>query len=161
MKRNKNTKAYYLKEFLKGFREETVIGLIKEFNSSYFLKDIKPLRNADIYLKEYASLGYDIFAITSLGTCKKGIQFRMENLQKYFGNSIKDVIFLKLDEPKDKALSAFSHEKCLWIEDKYENYRSGEKLGFNSFLMKHNYNDHHSDALFINNLKEIKPFLKT
>ena len=117
--------------------------LIKTFNESAAIGFMPALRDSVYYVKLLHELhGYQFRIITSLSKDANAQKLRDMNLRKTFGNAIETIVFLDTGADKDEVLEPYRDSGLFWIEDKYDNFKVGMKLGLKSILMEHGHNAH-------------------
>ena len=91
------------------------------------------------------------------------IKLREKNLDRIFGEGVFErVVCLPCGEDKDEALERYRDSNFIWIEDKTENAELGAKMGLNTFLINHIYNEGHdiSDGVTrVNNWKDLYDYI--
>lgn len=143
-----------------GIPESQVLSLITEFNETDADK-LEPFRDSQMVVSELAQdFDCKFVAITSFGTNTHAVRKRSELLVRLFGNVFDDIICLPLGSDKHEQLAKWKNTGLFWIEDYPDHAHSGKKLGLNSILITHNYNEYfdHSvhDIVRVQNWKEIK-----
>lgn len=113
--------------------------LIQEFNTSAYMIDLPPFRDALSGIATLREAGYKFIAITSVGSDPHTARLRKINLEDLFG---KDV-FLEIhcmDGNKRPYLEPYKDSGLFWIEDLEKNAVLGADLGLQSILLTHAYN---------------------
>jgi len=125
-----------------GISKEDTKKLIKIFNESAAIGFLPALRDATYYVKLlHEKHGYVFDVVTSLSTNPYAQKLRKKNLRKLFGETaFRKFKFLSTGADKDAALLPYKDSGLFWIEDRYENYQLGLKLGMRSVLMEHGHN---------------------
>jgi FMN phosphatase YigB (HAD superfamily) len=132
---------YDLQHHYTGTTKEEIKRLVKQFNESASIGFLPALRDSVYYVKRlYEEHGYQFRVITSLSLDKNAAKLREMNLYKLFGNAIESVICLDTGADKDQALAPYKDSELWWIEDKYENFKTGLNLGLKSILVEHGHN---------------------
>lgn len=93
----KYLKSFSVVDFEKVFKMDPEF--VTDYNNSDFSKKFKPLKDAQDIINNIKD-EYDIIAVTAMGTEKKAMDNRRENLEEYFPNAIKDIRFVNLGESK-------------------------------------------------------------
>lgn len=120
--------------------DETKI-MARRFNESAAIGFLPPLRDSVQYVKQlHDEYGYKFRVITSLSTDKHAGMLREINLRHLYGDAIEKVICLDTGADKDDALAPYKDSGLYWIEDKFENFELGVKLGLKSILVEHGHN---------------------
>lgn len=122
-------------------------GLVHDFNSSEFIRDLPAYKDSVEYVAKLKDLGFKFIAITSLGDEKLQYDYRVENLNKVFGEgTFSEVICLPCGENKYTTLTRWQNSGLFWIEDKFSNALAGVALGLKSILVSHLYNASHTQS---------------
>jgi len=134
--------------------------LCRMFNESATIRKIPPLRDAIKYVRKlHEEHGYVFHAITSLSNDEYAQHLRTKNLQELFGPTVfEKYVYLDTGADKDEALEAYRGTACLWVEDKVENAIAGAKVGLESVVMSHNYNQD-SEFPLMRNWKDIYDYV--
>ena len=124
-----------------GIDKEQAKKLIRIFNESAAIGFLPPLRDSVQYVKQlHDEYGYKFRVITSLSTDKHAGMLREINLRHLYGDAIEKVICLDTGADKNEALEPYKDSGLYWIEDKFENFELGVKLGLKSILVEHGHN---------------------
>jgi len=118
--------------------------MIYHFNTSSWMIDVPPLRDARVGVAQLVDAGYRFIAITAMGLDPYARQVREINLERTFGyNTFEDVIVTDMYDPNSKraALLRWGVMGRVWIEDKPSNAVLGSTMGYNTYLMSHRYNE--------------------
>lgn len=155
-----NVGSRYGLPYDEGFR------LVHAFNESAAIGFLPPLRDAMYYVDRlHKEHGFVFHVITSLSKDASAQRLRMDNLRKLFGDTcIERFVCLDTGADKDEALKEYEGSGYLWIEDKWQNYAVGEKLGLDCRLMLHDYNvalAKSNNANTVRNWKDIYNDLKS
>ena len=142
-----------------GIDKDQAKKLIRIFNESAAIGFLPPLRDAMYYVKRlHEEHGFVFHCITSLSKDENAQELRRMNLRKLFGETVfEKIIFLDTGADKDEALEPYRDTGYYWVEDKYENYKAGLKLGLRSLLMEHGHNMDFDpfNGRFVKNWKEV------
>lgn len=162
-----------------GKTKEEVKTIIHQLTSSpandYLMSGVPPYLDSVKYLSKLKNLGYDFWALTAIGTANETINNRCYNLHRHFKEFFfKDPKKLPVEpdnykitfmEPsaygtpnKRAVLEEFAEKypNAIWVEDRDDNADIGHELGFQTFLMKHDYNkSYNGPCTMVNNWKEI------
>mgnify|MGYP003636105732 CR=1 FL=1 len=125
---------------------------VKMFNQSAAIGFLPPLRDAQEIVKLLnRNWGYRFVVCTSLSKDKSAQELRTRNLEKYFGKVFDEFVYLDTGADKDEALYklAKKYRGCLWVEDKVENAKVGDDVGFESIVMEHGYNMNTEHPYFV------------
>lgn len=115
--------------------------MARRFNESAAIGFLPPLRDSVQYVKKlHEEHGYKFRVITSLSTDKHAGMLREINLRHLYGDAIESVVCLDTGADKDQALEPYRDSGLFWIEDKFENFELGVKLGLKSILVEHGHN---------------------
>lgn len=126
---------------------------VRHFNESAAIGFLDPFRDSIYYVKKlYEEYGYKFRVITSLSSNPYAAKLREINLRHHFGDAIEQVICLDCGADKDEELEKYTYSNLFWIEDKYENYEVGFKLGLNALLMEHDHNKNKHPTINANRL---------
>lgn len=139
--RLKYSDSYKLHHHFHDLEPEEVHKYVDDFCASEAMADLEPYLDAKEYIdKLYEQHGYRFRVITSIGTDPATQARREQNLRDLFGDAIESVTCLALGSSKDLILEPYRGTGLYWIEDKYENFLSGVKLGLECILMDQKYN---------------------
>lgn len=137
--------------------------LVRQFNESAAIGHLPPLRDAIKYVRKlHEEHGYVFHVITSLSRDPYAGQLRTENLERLFGKGVFErYVYLDTGEDKDEALGEYRYSNYLWVEDKVANAMEGHKVGLDSVVMKHYWNENDKCPLtFVNNWEDIYNYLE-
>ena len=124
---------------------------ITQVNASYLsnmfchsreISRLVPFRDAIQYVRKlHEEYGYVFQAITAISDDERTLKNRWQNLENLFGKGV----FHGLDHvgamaDKTIALTKYKDSGCFWVEDHFNNSLVGAKLGLQSLLMDHTYN---------------------
>jgi len=113
--------------------------LIYEFNTSSYMIDVPPFRDAISGIGALKENGYTFVAITSVGGDYNTDRLRRINLEDHFGkNTFVEVHCIEGN--KAKYLEPYRNSGLFWIEDLEKNAVLGADMGLKSLLMDHTYN---------------------
>jgi beta-phosphoglucomutase-like phosphatase (HAD superfamily) len=134
--------------------------LCRMFNESATVRKIPPLRDAIKYVRKlHEDHGYIFHAITSLSNDEYAQHLRTKNLQELFGPTVfEKYVYLDTGADKDEKLEFYRDTGCLWVEDKVENAVAGAKVGLESVVMSHGYNQD-SEFPLMRNWKDIYDYV--
>ena len=133
--------------------------LIKEFNNSSWMATLPVLRDARSGVAKLVEAGYEFHCVTSLSLDENTKMLRQQNLDNVFGKGVfTKLVCLDTGADKDEALEAYRGTACLWVEDKVENAIAGAKVGLESVVMSHNYNQN-SEFPLMRNWKDIYDYV--
>lgn len=115
---------------------------VKIFNESAAIGFLPALRDAMFYIKRlHEEHGYHFHCITSLSLDPSAYKLRKMNLEKLFGSTaFTKLICLDTGAPKDEVLAKYKDSGLYWIEDKFENAVTGQKMGLSPILIEHGFN---------------------
>ena len=108
------------------------------------------------YVTKLNRMGWGFEVISCLDKDKYAQRLREKNLKHIFGD-VFDFIDCALDFTKGKEqylLDRYSEKSYYWIEDSVNHAESGVRVGLNSILMDHEYNQEW-DGPRVKNWKEI------
>ena len=115
--------------------------LIREFNSSAWVRYLPAFRDARSGVAHLVEAGYKFVCITSLSLDEKAAKLRKRNLEAIFGKDVfTEIVCLDTGADKDEALEKYKDSGLYWIEDKTQNANLGQTLGLNSILIDHSHN---------------------
>jgi beta-phosphoglucomutase-like phosphatase (HAD superfamily) len=116
--------------------------LVRQFNESARIGFLPGLRDSIKYVKKLHDEGYVFHCITSLSTDYYAGKLREENLERLFGKDVfEKVICLDCGADKDEGLLPYKDSGCIWVEDKPLNAECGLKMGLQSILINHKFNE--------------------
>ena len=147
-----------------GIDREESRELCKTFCESAAVGFLPPLRDAVKYVRKlHEEHGAIFHCITSMSDDPWAIKLREENLDRIFGKGVFErVVCLPCGDDKDDALERYRDSNFIWVEDKTENAELGAKMGLNSFLIDHIYNqgnDISDDVTRVNNWKNLYEYI--
>ena len=115
--------------------------LVREFNSSAWVRYLPAFRDARSGVAHLVEAGYTFHCITSLSLDEKAAQLRKRNLEAIFGKGVfTEIVCLDTGADKDEALEPYRNSGLYWIEDKLSNAQLGLDLGLKSILIEHGFN---------------------
>jgi len=131
--------------------------VIEEFNDSYAMGFLPPLKDARHYIELLQNHGYKIHMITSMGLNTKSHILRKKNLEHLYGRYVfSDMTFLDLKARKIDILKQYENTNLFWIEDNTINAQDGLDLGLKSILVNNITNKNEIiDCIRVNSWKEI------
>lgn len=138
-----NVKSYWQENNYPGLSQDEARKMVYHFNTSAWMMGIPAYSDAIHGVSTLTDLGYRFVAITAMGKDPYALEARKYNLEKLFGaDTFIDVIATDMYDPhsKKKTLKEWYEPGRYWIEDKYENYKLGEDIGYNAILMDHSHN---------------------
>lgn len=139
--RLKYSDNYKLHHHFHDMPEHEIDRYVDDFCASDAIANLEPYLDAQEYIEKLHKLhGYRFRIITSIGSDPETVARREQNLQDLFGDAIESVICLAPGSPKDIILEPYRGSGLYWIEDKYENFLAGVKLGLEGILMDQDYN---------------------
>lgn len=117
--------------------------LCRTFCESAAVGFLPPMRDAVKYVRKlHEELGVVFHCITSMSNDPWAKKLREQNLDRLFGEGVFErVVCLGCGDDKDEALERYRDSDFIWIEDKPANANLGAKMGLNSFLLRHVYNE--------------------
>jgi FMN phosphatase YigB (HAD superfamily) len=143
--------------------ENKAKSLIRQFNESAAIGWLPQFRDAVKYVRKlHEDHGYVFHCITSLSLDEYAGKLREKNLEALFGKTVFEKIeCLDCGADKDDALAPYADSGCLWVEDKPENAVAGERVGLNSVLISHDFNENfdHPFVTRVKNWREIYEML--
>lgn len=141
--RVKYSDSYKLHHHFHDLPDQEIDRYVEDFCASEAIADLDPYLDAQDYVEKlYQKHGYRFRVITSIGTDPETQARRNQNLSELFGDAIESVICLEAGSAKDLILEPYRGSGLFWIEDKYENFLTGVKLGLTSILITQEYNKH-------------------
>lgn len=139
----KYSDSYHLHHHFHDLEHGDIEQYVNEFCASDAIRNLSPYLDAQKYIEKlYKQHGYKFRVITSIGSESETRKRREQNLNDLFGDAIESVICLDVGAEKDLILEPYRGTGMFWIEDKYENFVSGLKLGLTSILVSQEYNKH-------------------
>lgn len=137
--------------------------LVRHFNESAAIGWLPQFRDAVKYVRKlHEDHGFIFHCITSLSTDTYAGKLRVKNLEALFGKTVfEKVECLECGADKDEALIPYADSGCIWVEDKPENALAGQKIGLNSLLIAHDFNEDfdHPSITKVQNWREIHDML--
>lgn len=141
--RVKYSDSYKLHHHFHDLPDQEIDRYVEDFCASEAIADLEPYLDAQEYVTRlYEDHKYRFRVITSIGSDPETRDRREQNLRDLFGDAIEKVICLEAGSPKDLILEPYRGSGLFWIEDKYENFLAGLKLGLNGILLTQEYNRH-------------------
>lgn len=135
--------------------------MCKMFNESAAIGFLPPLRDAMYYIDLlHRKHGYVFHMITSLSKDQSAQKLRIQNAQKLFGETVfEKFIFEDTGADKDEVLEPYRDSGLIWIEDKIENARLGDRLGLESIVVEHAHNMDNDEFPTFATWKEIYEYI--
>ena len=141
----KNEGIYEMEDVFE-MKKGKVKALIKEFNNSSWMSNLKPLRDARSGVAKLVEAGYEFHCITSLSLDENTKALRQQNLDDVFGKGVfTKLVCLDTGEDKDRGLTDYTDSGLYWIEDKTVNAQCGLKYGLKPILISHKHNEDCAD----------------
>lgn len=141
--------------------EDTIMQLIKQFNTSAAIGFLPPFRDAQYYIKLlHERYRWQFVAVTALSSDPHAQKLRIKNLNKIFGDNVFiDHYFVDTFQSKKAHLQTVIDkygEDLYWLEDKKMNADLGSELGYAGMLMEHGHNLDYSGLCYkVKNWQEI------
>ena len=151
-----NTDEYYDQSFRYGITKSIANNQVKKFNESGCVGFIPAYKDAVEYVNKLYHLGWRFEVISCLDKDKYAQKLRVKNLKHLFGN-VFDFIDCSLDFTVGKEQYLFDKYDgtgYYWIEDSVNHAISGAKVGLNSIIMDHAYNQEW-EGLRVKSWKEV------
>ena len=137
----KKVSGVYAMEIAYGIPKVECKKLVREFNSSAWVRYLPAFRDARSGVAHLVEAGYTFHCITSLSLDEKAAQLRKRNLEAIFGKGVfTEIVCLDTGADKDEALEKYKDSGLYWIEDKTQNANLGQTLGLKSILIDHSHN---------------------
>ncbi len=152
--------SYYMEKRY-GIPYDIMRPIIENYNRSAVMGFLPPLRDSVKYIKKlHEEHGYVFHVITSMSSDRYAQELRKMNLINLFGKIVFDrFVFLGMGEDKTEALSEYKDSGLIWVEDKLANAKVGEKLGLESILLSHPYNENNVGIPRFDTWKEIYEYI--
>lgn len=115
-------------------------GFIALFNQTTKFSELKPYRDADVYLKKLYDEGYTIKLITACGDSLNTQQLRLDNLRNVFGDIFDEIHMIGLGKSKYEYLKSYTETDFVYIDDSYDHYLDAETLGLDAIMMETEFN---------------------
>ena len=130
--------------------------LVYEFNTSSYMIDVPPYKDAISGIGKLKENGYRFIAITSVGGDYNTDRLRKINLEDHFGKNTFIEVHC-IEGNKQAHLEPYRGSGMYWIEDLGKNALLGANMGLNTFLLDHPYNQDcsHERITRVNNWAEI------
>jgi len=143
-----DTSQYDITTHIKNVTRREVKKLTHEFDDSTWMVALPSYSDAVKYVKKLYNEGWTFIVITSLSDDPYSKEVRRINLNRVFGEGVfSQLICLPHGADKDDILKTFKHSPSFWIEDKPENAEVGASLGFDSILIKRQYNKNQAKTI--------------
>lgn len=159
--------SYWQETYYPHLSQDRAREMVYHFNTSAWMLEIPPLRDARTGVAQLVDAGYRFVAVTAMGLDPYAKQVREINLERTFGyDTFIDVIVTDMYDPDSKRKSLESlreqYGSVPWIEDKPSNAQLGQELGYETYLVNHDYNqdfDAGSEIQRVNSWVEICKFI--
>ena len=151
-----DTDEYYDQSLRYGIDRRIANNQVKKFNESGCVGFIPAYRDAVEYVNKLYYRGWRFEVISCLDKDKYAQKLRAKNLRHLFGN-VFDFIDCSLDFTVGKEQYLFDKYDgtgYYWIEDSVNHAISGAKVGLNSIIMDHPYNQEW-EGLRVKSWKEV------
>ena len=151
-----DTDEYYDQSLRYGIDRRTANNQVKKFNESGCVGFIPAYRDAVEYVNKLYHRGWRFEVISCLDKDKYAQKLRAKNLRHLFGD-VFDFIDCSLDFTVGKEQYLFDKYDgtgYYWIEDSVNHAISGAKVGLNSIIMDHPYNQEW-EGLRVKSWKEV------
>ena len=151
-----NTDEYYDQSLRYGIDRRIANNQVKKFNESGCVGFIPAYRDAVEYVNKLYHRGWRFEVISCLDKDKYAQKLRAKNLRHLFGD-VFDFIDCSLDFTVGKEQYLFDKYDgtgYYWIEDSVNHAISGAKVGLNSIIMDHAYNQEW-EGLRVKSWKEV------
>ena len=151
-----NTDEYYDQSLRYGIDRRIANNQVKKFNESGCVGFIPAYRDAVEYVNKLYHRGWRFEVISCLDKDKYAQKLRAKNLRHLFGD-VFDFIDCSLDFTVGKEQYLFDKYDgtgYYWIEDSVNHAISGAKVGLNSIIMDHPYNQEW-EGLRVKSWKEV------
>ena len=151
-----DTDEYYDQSLRYGIDRRIANNQVKKFNESGCVGFIPAYRDAVEYVNKLYHRGWRFEVISCLDKDKYAQKLRAKNLRHLFGN-VFDFIDCSLDFTVGKEQYLFDKYDgtgYYWIEDSVNHAISGAKVGLNSIIMDHPYNQEW-EGLRVKSWKEV------
>lgn len=131
-------KSYWLYEIINGTPEQDK-EIFSEFSQSEYFRNLSARECALKSLKTLAADGWRFVAVTAAGqglkhqNMNKVLQYRMDNLEKHFGNIFEDIHITNVYDCKSPILKRY--DPTWWVEDSVTNAIIGHETGHRSVIM--------------------------
>ena len=149
----------YAMDLRYGIEKQESKRLIRMFNESAWIRKLPPLRDSIHYVQKlHREHGYIFHCITSLSNDLYSQHLRTKNLIEMFGPTVfEKYVYLDTGADKDEVLEQYRDSGLYWIEDKWTNAVSGQRVGLRPLLMEHDHNQSFGsqDIPRVNNWKQI------
>ncbi len=121
---------------IKKLLNKKIIYLLEEFGNNYeAFSSIPPMKHS-IEMVEYLSDKYDIDVITSYGGSELNNKGREDNIKKYFGKYINDIIILPFDYSKKSLYADYPHETIV-VDDDIRNCQEAQSLSLKTLWFQY------------------------
>lgn len=108
---------------------------LRQYNESEFMRSLPVIEDQAIEVVERISNKFDIIVVTSISDSPLTYQYRKENLEVHYGDSITDLICLPPDADKSEILNelAESRDVRMWLDDQVRHVHPGIQAGIPSY----------------------------
>lgn len=127
---------------------DTAGALIKEFNESDAIANLKPFADSVEYVKKLVDKGFRFTVVTSISSAPIAKINRTTNLTKIFGNIFDEIVCIDMGASKFETLKRWQGTGYFWIEDHMRQAEAGYEAGLKPILIEQPYNEHYSTDLF-------------
>jgi FMN phosphatase YigB (HAD superfamily) len=134
--------------------EEEARQMVLHYNTSAWMMDVPPFRDALSGVARLRENGFQLHAITAMGNDPYSYKAREYNLKNLFGRGVFHLTCTDMNNPDSKRpmLESYENTGLPWIEDKPFNANMGAELGLNTFLIDH---PHNAEAVLHDSVKRV------
>lgn len=125
-----------------GLPSATMETMIRTFNESSRIADLKPFADAQEYIGKLAEAGFRFICVTAQSDAPNAKIHRTASLMKQFGDVFEEVHCIGMGEHKEEMLSKWKGTNYFWIEDHPSQADAGIANGLKTILISHDYNAH-------------------
>lgn len=153
-KRARGEDSYWQELHYPHLTQDEARQLVYHFNTSAWLINMPPFRDARSGIARLRDAGYRFHAITAMGdTDVAAVDVRRVNLERLFGyDTFVEITATDMYDPNSKVetLSRYKDSGLPWLEDKPSNAEIGVRLGLDTYLFEHPHNEEYLRSSSIN-----------
>ena len=123
-----------------GIDDNQILKMVNHFSLEKEFSMLEPFDGAIESLNSFKDKGYRISIISSCGDDPYVHELRKTNLLNVFGDIFDKITLIGMRLCKAEFLKEYKNTKSIWIDDTFQHYKSGVKLGLDSIWRTTEYN---------------------